>query len=159
MTPDPHTHGHGQGAAVTGTEWAEHALARLETAGFRRGGARRAVIEVLAAEQCALTALDIDERLRAGERRVGRASVYRTLEQLTDLDLVHKLDLGSETARYERTDPGGEHHHHMVCDQCGKVLPFEDAGLERAVIKVTGGRGFEVRDHEIVLHGACDSCR
>ena len=152
--PTAHTHAPADGAA-----WAEHALARLETAGFRRGGARRAVIEVLAAEPCALSALDIDERLRASDRRVGRASVYRALEQLSELDLVHRLDLGAETARYERTQPGGEHHHHMVCDRCGKVLPFEDAGLERAVTKVTGGAGFEVRDHEIVLHGACDACR
>jgi Fur family ferric uptake transcriptional regulator len=150
---------HRSHARASGSDWAGHALASLESAGFRRGGARAAVIEVLAAEPCALSALDIDERLRATRRRVGRASVYRTLEQLTDLGLVHKLDLGSETARYERTDPGGEHHHHMVCDRCGKVLPFEDAGLERAVTKVTGGAGFEVRDHEIVLHGACDACR
>lgn len=154
MTSERHKHG-----AATGGRWAEHALAQLEIAGFRRGGARRAVIEILAAEPCALSALDIDERLRADERRVGRASVYRALEQLNELDLVHKLDLGSETARFERTDPGGEHHHHMVCDACGKVLPFEDAGIERAVTKVTGGVGFEVRDHEIVLHGACDACR
>lgn len=140
-------------------DWADHALERLATAGFRRGGARRAVIEVLAAEPCALSALDIDERLHKAGRRVGRASVYRALEQLTELDLVHKLDLGAETARYERADPGGDHHHHMVCDRCGKVLPFEDPGLERAVTKVTGGAGFEVRDHEIVLHGACQACR
>jgi Fur family ferric uptake transcriptional regulator len=139
--------------------WEEHALERLATAGFRRGGARRAVIEVLAAEPCALSALDIDERLRKSGRRVGRASVYRALEQLSELDLVHKLDLGAETARYERADPGGDHHHHMVCDRCGKVLPFEDPGLERAVTKVKGGAGFEVRDHEIVLHGACKTCR
>jgi Fur family transcriptional regulator, ferric uptake regulator len=151
-----HSHSHGAGG---GERWAEHALARLETAGFRRGGARRAVIEVLAAEPCALSALDIDERLRGRDRRVGRASVYRALEQLGELDLVHKLDLGSETARYERIDPGGDHHHHMVCDRCGKVLPFEDRELEVAVTKVTGGAGFEVRDHEIVLHGACDACR
>lgn len=140
-------------------KWSQHALTRLESAGFRRGGARRAVIEVLAAEACALSALDIDERLRAGGRRVGRASVYRALEQLGDLDLIHRLDLGAEPARYERADPRGEHHHHMICDECGKVLPFEDAGLERAVTKVSGGAGFEVHDHEIVLHGACDACR
>ena len=154
MSPERRSHAH-----APGTGWADHALRSLETAGFRRGGARAAVIEVLAAEPCALTALDIDERLRRAKRRVGRASVYRTLERLTDLGLVHKLDLGADTARYERTDPGGEHHHHMVCDRCGKVLPFEDAGLERAVTKVTGGAGFEVRDHEIVLHGACEACR
>ena len=154
MSRDRHNHGHGDGR-----RWAEHALATLEGAGVRRGGARRAVIEVLASEPCALSAFDIDERLRAGSRRVGRASVYRALEQLTDLDLVHKLDLGTETARYERSDPAGDHHHHMVCDGCGRVLPFEDAGLELAVARVTGGRRFAVSGHEIVLHGACNRCR
>ena len=117
------------------------------------------MIDAIAAEGCAVSALDLDDRLRDGGRRVGRASVYRTLEQLVDLGLVSRLDLGTETARYERIDPGGEHHHHMVCDTCGKVLPFEDAALERAVTRLTGGRGFEVRDHEIVLHGACGDCR
>jgi Fur family ferric uptake transcriptional regulator len=127
----------------------------MREAGLRRGGARRAVIEVLANESCALSALEIDDRLDG----VGRASVYRTLSELADLGLVHKLDLGSDTGRYERTEPGGEHHHHMVCDDCGKVLPFSDDGIERAVTKISGGSGFEVRDHEIVLHGACDACR
>ena len=155
MTTKAHSHA----APASGEDWAGHALHRLAAAGFRRGGARRAVIEVLAAEPCAVSALDIEQRIRRAGRRVGRASVYRVLEQLTELDLVNKLDLGAETASYERSGPGGDHHHHMVCDRCGKVLPFEDPGLERAVTKVTGGAGFEVRDHEIVLHGACDSCR
>ena len=140
-------------------EWVAHAHATLEREGFRRGGARQAVIDALAGERCAVTALELDDRLRDSGRRVGRASVYRALEQLVGLGLAHRLDLGTETARYERTDPGGEHHHHMVCDTCGKVLPFADDALERAVTRVSGGRGFEVRDHEIVLHGACGACR
>lgn len=139
--------------------WAEHAHAALGRAGFRRGGARSAVIDALASEGCAVSALELDDRLRAEGRRVGRASVYRALEQLAELGLVHRLDLGGETARYERTDPGGEHHHHMVCDSCGRVLPFEDEALERAVNRISGGRGFEIHDHEIVLHGACGTCR
>ena len=140
-------------------QWARHALAGLEAAGFRRGGARRAVIDVLAAEPCAVGALEIEERLRAGERRVARASVYRALEQLAELGLVHKLDLGAEAAQYERADPGGDHHHHMVCDDCGKVLPFSDQGLELAVSQIRDPQGFAVREHEVVLHGACDDCR
>ena len=146
--------GHGGGAA-----WAAHALEVLDRAGHRRGGARSAVIDALAADGCAVSALELDDRLRESGRRVGRASVYRALEQLADLGLVQRLDLGTETARYERTSPGGEHHHHMVCDTCGKVLPFEDPALERAVSRISGGRGFEVREHEVVLHGACGTCR
>jgi Fur family ferric uptake transcriptional regulator len=142
-----------------GGDWSGHALAKLEAAGFKRGGARRAVIEALASAPCAISALDIEEGARDRGRRVGRASVYRALEQLAELGLVHKLDLGSATALYERTEPGGDHHHHMVCDECGKVLPFEDPDLELAVRRVQGSEGFAVREHEIVLHGECDDCR
>ena len=149
-----HAHSHGDGR-----DWSKHARAKLEEAGFKRGGARRAVIDALAAAPCAISALDIEEGARARGRRVGRASVYRALEQLAELGLVHKLDLGSATARYERVDPGGDHHHHMVCDECGKVLPFEDPDLEVAVSRVQGSQGFAVREHEIVLHGECDECR
>lgn len=144
---------------ATSRDWAQHASDRLAAAGFRRGGARAAVIDVLAAEGCAISALDIDARLQGYGRRVGRASVYRALEQLSELGLVHKLELGADTTQYERANPGGEHHHHMVCDDCGKVLPFEDDELERAVTRVTGGARFEIRDHEVVLHGACEDCR
>lgn len=139
-------------------KWSAHALDRLEQAGFRSGGARRAVIEVLAGEGCGLSAPEIDERVRSAHRKVGRASVYRALEQLAELGLVHRLEVGAAHARFERVEPGGEHHHHMVCDGCGKVLPFSDDALESAVMKVSGGAGFEVTDHEIVLHGACSAC-
>lgn len=145
----------GQGAQ----RWVEHAQATLGRAGLRRGGARLAVIEALGESGCAVSALELDERLRRAGRGVGRASVYRALEQLVELGLVQRLDLGTDEARYERAGPGDAHHHHMVCDRCGKVLPFEDPGLERAVSRISGGRGFEVREHEIVLHGACDACR
>lgn len=151
--------GHRHARPARRDEWARLALTSLEQAGFRRGGARQAVIDVLAAEPCAVGALEIEERLRTGERRVARASVYRALEQLAELGLVHKLDLGSEAARYERADPGGDHHHHMVCDECGKVLPFSDQALELAVSQIPGRQGFAVREHEVVLHGACDDCR
>lgn len=149
---------HAHGTVEPGA-WANHALGALERAGFRRGGARRAVIDALAAEPCAVSAQQIEERLVGAGRRVGRASVYRALEQLVDLGLVHRLDLGADTGAYERVDPAGEHHHHMVCDACGKVVPFEDAALERAVGNVRGGAGFEVQGHEIVLRGACGACR
>ena len=46
----------------------------------------------------------------------------------------------------------------MICDSCGKVLPFADAELEAAISAISGGRRFTVRDHEIVLHGACEAC-
>ena len=101
-----------------------------------------------------------DPRRRRRELdRVGRASVYRTLEQLEELGLVQRVDLGGESAAYERVDPTGHHHHHLVCTTCGKVVPFEDSGLERAIHAVNTSDGFEVEAHEVTLRGTCERCR
>lgn len=134
--------------------WSEQATGRLNEAGFRAGAARRQVIELLEGEQCAVTALEIDRRLPS----VGRASVYRTLEQLEQLDLVHRVDVGGETAAYERNDPS-EHHHHLVCARCGRLVPFEDPSLERAIHAVADKAEFEVLSHDVLLRGVCPRCQ
>jgi Fur family ferric uptake transcriptional regulator len=144
---------------VTVDNWVEHAQERLARSGYRRGGARRAVIELLGDQRCALTAHEIDERLRDAGRAVGRASVYRALEQLTELHLVTRLEVGQDAARYEPVHPGGEHHHHLVCDRCGRIRPFEDRELETAIARVSRRVRFDVGDHDVVLHGACERCR
>ena len=134
--------------------WAERASRRFGEAGFRTGAARRQVIELLEGEHCALTALEIDRRLP----KVGRASVYRTLEQLEDLELVHRVDVGGDTVAYERNDPTG-HHHHMVCVRCGRLVPFSDQALERAVHAVAERAEFEVSAHDVLLRGTCPRCQ
>ncbi len=140
-------------------DWSEHALARLQEAGYRRGGARMAVVELLDRQDCALSALEIEDRLRDERRAVGRASIYRTLEQLAELRLVQRLEVGQGTARYEPVQPGGDHHHHMVCDRCGTVVPFEDSGLEQSIERLSARVKFDVAEHDVVLHGACEACR
>ena len=138
----------------TDSDWVQTAFSSLREAGYRTGGARSQVVELLGSEDCALTALEIDRRLRA----VGRASVYRTLEQLEGLRLVQRVDLGGEAAGYERVSPGGHHHHHIVCERCGKVVPFEDPGLERAIKRVSLEASFEVAEHDVTLRGICTRC-
>ena len=139
--------------------WAEHADQRLAEAGFRRGGARAAVIALLDRQACALSAYDIEDALRADGRGVARASVYRVLEELVGLGLVTRVEVGQGSARYEAARPDGHHHHHMVCDRCGDVQPFADDELERAVDRLAARVAFDVAEHEIVLHGECAECR
>jgi Fur family ferric uptake transcriptional regulator len=126
---------------------------RLNEAGFRAGAARQKVIELLGGESCAITALEIDRRLP----NVGRASVYRTLEQLEQLELVHRVDVGGEVVAFERNDPGG-HHHHMVCIRCGRLVPFSDPELERAIEGIGERAEFEITAHDVLLRGVCPRC-
>lgn len=134
--------------------WAETAIQRLDEAGYRSGAARREVIELLAGEPCAVTALEIDRRLDS----VGRASVYRTLDQLDRLKLVQRVETGGDSAGYERIDPE-LHHHHLVCDECGRLAPFADRSLEQAIEAVSRAAEFEVSAHDVLLHGRCPDCK
>lgn len=142
-------------AETVGT-WANHAQEVLSTAGLRRGGARTAVIDLLDRQRCALSAYDVEELLGG---KVARASVYRILEQLARHRLVTRIEVGQGVARYEAIRPNGHHHHHLVCDSCGDVEPFEDVDLERSIAKVAKKVPFAVAEHEVVLHGACEDCQ
>jgi Fur family ferric uptake transcriptional regulator len=139
-------------------EWRAHALEELRRAGHRSGGARSAVVDLMAGQRCCLTAQDIFDRLRADGKVVGIASVYRALDLLSRMSLVRRMDL-AEAAYYEPAHPGGEHHHHVVCDDCGKVSQFEDEALERAIDRLARRLKYSVAEHEVVLRGACPDCR
>jgi len=145
------------------TDWGDYARAVIGRAGHHRGAARDRVIELLAAQRCALSAIEIEDALRRGrrgQRPVGRASIYRVLELLHTHDLVNRLDLGDGIARYEPTDPAGQHHHHhLVCDQCGKLVAFDDPALERSIEQLSDRLGFRTTDHEVTLRGDCPDCQ
>jgi len=139
--------------------WVDGAEAVLAAAGRKRGGARRAVLELLGGETCALSAVEIEDALgEEASRRVSRASVYRILDELEHLGLVQRVEIGQAMVRYERAGGGEEHHHHLVCDACGLVMPFSDPGLERAIRSLSERVPLAVAEHEIVLRGACRDC-
>jgi len=148
-----------ESAGGSSDTWVQHAEAALAASGRKRGGARNALIELLGRQQCALTAQEIEDALRGGEaRRVSRASIYRILDELERLRLVQRVEIGQAMVRYERVSDHAEHHHHLVCDECGTVMPFSDPELERAIETLSGRVPLTVSDHEIVLHGACQDC-
>jgi len=138
--------------------WAARAQRVLAQNKHHTGAARQALLELLDSQPCALSALEIEDALRAGERPVGRASIYRILDELERLHLVQKLQVGQAMARYEPVRTGAGHHHHLVCDNCGTVMPFTDTDLEDAIKNLSRRVPMRVAEHEIVLHGACQDC-
>ena len=138
--------------------WADEAVRRLFDAGYRRGGARGAVIELLDRQECALSALEIEDRLRSSSDRVSRASIYRVLEELEGLDLVARLELGAETALFETVRSDERHHHHLKCDDCGGIVPFADEELEKVIRRVSKRLPYAVSGHEVTLRGSCANC-
>ena len=137
--------------------WVENAQRVLAQNKHHTGAARQAILELLDTQTCALSAIEIEDALRAGDRPVGRASIYRILDELERLHLVQRLQIG-QMARYEPIRTGDGHHHHLVCDNCGTVTPFTDNALETAIANLSRRVPMRVADHEIVLHGACKDC-
>ena len=139
--------------------WSEQALAELRAAGYRRGLARARVIDFLDAQDCCTGAQEIHRELVARGERIGLASVYRVLDVLTEKRLVQRVDLGDGVTRFEAVRDEVDHHHHIVCDDCGRIEPFADQRLERVLRDVEESSGYAVAGHDIVLRGACSSCR
>jgi Fur family transcriptional regulator, ferric uptake regulator len=142
----------------TDHDWAEHAADRMAAAGYRRGGARRQVIRLLADQDCALSAVEIQEALERDDRNVSRASIYRILEELEHAELLARIEVGQGIVRYEPVRHGHGHHHHMVCDCCGRLIPFVDEALERELVRVSARVPLRVAEHEVILRGACERC-
>ncbi|HWX95453.1 MAG TPA: Fur family transcriptional regulator [Solirubrobacteraceae bacterium] len=138
--------------------WAERAALALADAGYRRGGARRAILELLGEQSCALSAVEIQQALARRNRDVSRSSVYRVMEELEEIGLLQRVEIGHGVVRYEPARSGPGHHHHLVCDQCGRLEPFTDDGLERAIRRLSDRVPLRVSEHEIVIHGACETC-
>jgi Fur family ferric uptake transcriptional regulator len=141
------------------SSWAEDTIARLHAEGHRKGGARLAIIELLGREPCCLTAMEIFDKLRGEGKHVGIASVYRVLDLLVEHRVVQRVDVGGGHLRYEPRHRSGEHHHHIVCDDCGSVEAFSDPKLERVLHQIEDSVGYTIFGHEVVLHGECGDCK
>ena len=145
-------------AKTATSDWESSARAALSDAGHRAGGAREAVVGLLGRQSCCLSAQEISDRLRSSGEDVGIASIYRALDLLHEMGLVQRVEFGEGVARYEPVVPGGEHHHHAVCDRCGRVTAFEDERLERQLERLAGRLRHSMSGHDIVIHGDCARC-
>jgi Fe2+ or Zn2+ uptake regulation protein len=134
---------------------ADNLIAALRTAGMRITAPRRAVCEVLArAPEDHLSAGDIAER--AAGRGIDPSTVYRTLDTLEGLGLVHHVHLGHGAGAYHVT--GSHRHHHLVCESCGAVVDVPLAELRSAIESVTRPHGFVADDAHFAIVGRCASC-
>ena len=141
---------------MTVTVSAERIYTLLKEAGYRLTRPRRSVAHVLLS---ALTPLSIEEiHSSLGSRSINRVSIYRTIQLLCDLGVVRRLQFHEDFARYELADTFGSHHHHFVCNLCGKVEDIDACPLattEQAIIHRTQSR---ITSHSLEFYGVCGAC-
>lgn len=130
--------------------------ARLRAAGERVTGQRLAVAEALAAARRPQSAEELWRRLRTRDAGVGRATVFRTLEALVGAGVARRFEAESHGSTYVACQP--EHHHHLVCTECGAVAEIGEAYVSPLAQRVARDTGFEVDDARIDFYGRCADC-
>ncbi len=127
-------------------------------AGYRLTEPRRVVAELVAGRTGHFTANDLLEDAQARDMEIGRATVFRALDLFTELDVLERIDLPTGDHAYVPCLPE-HHHHHIVCDTCGRVTEVEDLGLGVAIEQIERRTGWEVQTHRLELFGRCPTCQ
>ncbi|MBN2406314.1 MAG: transcriptional repressor [Elusimicrobia bacterium] len=135
---------------------------------FRKMGkwtvSRQAILDVFAKKSGHLTADDVYMCIRKNSPGMGIATVYRNLEFLREQGLLSKYNFGEGSAHYELNDDEREHHHHLICKSCGKVIDYSEfVDRELKLIKDTEKElskkhKFDIESHELCFYGKCSSC-
>jgi Fur family ferric uptake transcriptional regulator len=140
---------------------------RIMMEGFRMTQARMAILDILAKERIKHpSAEDIYFLIHRINPAIGLATIYRTLDLLTRMGIIHKFDFGDGKTRYELNYEEKEkpHHHHLVCSECGKIIDYTDfTDEEKKLIEKTEKAlsekyKFKIKNHLIQFYGICEEC-
>lgn len=135
--------------------------------GGRLTGPRKAIIDFFHSNRGHFTAEEVFEKLSQQYPGLGIATVYRTIASLYSSGLISRVDFAGEIARYELSEihEGSRHHHHLVCENCGRIFEYDDFMQEersffRKIEKVLSLRhNFLIKGHSLYFRGFCSECR
>lgn len=134
---------------------------RLKENEYKMTGQRETVLEVMLSNRGRhLSAEEVLEEARKKSPGIGIATVYRTLEKLTEMDILYKSIFDGGKFRYEiyEGDNHKHHHHHIICLECGKIFEIQEDLLSDLEQKIEL-EGFRIVDHELKFFGYCPNCR
>lgn len=133
----------------------------LREKGLKVTNQRLLVLEIMAEHPGEhLTVEEIYELVKKQYPDIGLATIYRTVQVLIDLRVIDKISFDDGFARYELEENklDSHHHHHVICQECGQVMSFEDDLLDNLEQALHETLGFMVTDHEVKLYGYCRAC-
>jgi Fe2+ or Zn2+ uptake regulation protein len=133
-------------------------LEALHAAGYRLTEPRLVVAELIGARKGTFTAADLLDDARARRSGIGRATVFRALDVLADLDVLERIELSDGEHAYVACLPR-QHHHHIICEACGRVTEVDDLGVAAALEQIERRTGWQVESHRLELYGRCPHCR
>jgi Fur family ferric uptake transcriptional regulator len=128
----------------------------ISAAGGKRSKSRAKIMEIFFRSGRHLTVEELARKVRARNRDIGSATIYRTLKLLARLGYAKELDFGEGAKRYETSLTS--HHDHLVCTECGKVSEFEEPRIESLQEEVARRHGFSPTMHRLAIYGYCPRC-
>lgn len=137
----------------------EKFVAFLEGKGLRLTSQRRAIIDTVFSTQEHFTAEQLLEWARRRDRSVSRATVYRTLPLLTESGLVREMDFGKDHAYYDPNYADHPNHSHIICNDCEKIVEFEDDKIARLETEISQKLGFTVKSQRLQITGSCEQMK
>jgi len=130
---------------------------KLSSAGYRRTAARTAILAVIQATRVPLTPQEVLARAQMTHVVLGLATVYRTLDLLSELVLIRRVHRENGCHGYLPCTPG--HRHAVLCQQCGRAVEFEGTPDIKALIaRVEAATGYRIDEHLLQLDGICPDC-
>lgn len=120
---------------------------------------REAIAHVVFTSAEHLSVEEIEDRLRSGGDRIGKATIYRTLDLLVRSRLVVEHDFGEGFKRYENRLSQEPAHEHLICLECGRVIEFESWEVQEVKAHVTQRHGFKATRHKLEIYGLCRPCQ
>jgi Fur family ferric uptake transcriptional regulator len=130
----------------------------LRHRGYKLTPQRRAVLNIIAQSHDHLTPAAIYEKVHQEHPHVGLVTVYRTLDILAELGLICEVHAGGSCRSYLMRRPS-EHHHHLICSECGAVIDFTDCDLSNLEQRLARETHFEIEGHLLEFTGRCRNCR
>ncbi len=116
---------------------------------------RELIADVFFSSEGHLKVEELLEKVREQDSQVSLATVYRTMKLLTDCGLAHPHRFGERQTVYEPTEGDEEHHDHIICDDCGKIVEFVDDRIEELQEEAASRAGFRLTNHRMELYGRC----
>jgi len=131
----------------------------LKEKGLKSTAQRDDIARVFFASTRHMSIDDLYQEVRKVNPRVGYATVYRTIKLLKDCELADERHFADGQTRYENAESDEEHHDHLICDKCGKIVEFNDQRLESLQEQIASDLGFVLARHRMELYGICRECR
>lgn len=135
----------------------ERFLQFLRSRGHRVTQERLALFEEIFAQHKHIDAEELLATIKARGLKISRATVYRNLDLLVECGMVRKQRLGRDRFLYEHVH-GGQHHDHLVCTGCGRVVEFVSPGIAALQSEICRAHGFVATRHTLQISGLCNQC-